>query len=81
MTTHHQCPACANDDQSLIESNGDDPRAMDFTLLCLGPDVENEAGDNVCGNQWEPNDMDEDEDAGIQGATAGQLRALGREGE
>jgi hypothetical protein len=83
MTTY-TCPACGNDDQSLMEHNGEDARAMDFTLLCLGGDVENEAGDNVCGNQWEPNDpeyRDEDEDEGIQGATAGQLRALGREGE
>lgn len=74
------CPACANDNPELMESNGDDPKAMDFTLLCLGPDL-----DGVCGEQWEPNDpeflLEDDEDAGIQRATSGQLRALGREGE
>lgn len=64
------CPDCGSKD---LESNGEPPRSPNLTMLCLD-----------CGNQWEPHDEvdpGDDEDAGIQRATSGQLRAQGREWE
>jgi hypothetical protein len=85
-----KCPHCGNTDGGHYEDNGCNPQSADFTLLCLAPvdageESNPDANDGICGCQFEPNDADytpeEDEDEGIQRATSGQLKALGREWE
>lgn len=43
-----ECPDCGSDH---LEDNGSSPHDPNLTMLCI-----------ECGHQWEPNDLEEDED-------------------
>ncbi len=95
MADKRTCPHCGNTNLEHFEDNGYELDHMDCTLLCLAPvepgdECNPDAKDGVCGCQFEPNDpdhladlglLDEDEDEGLQRASTGRRRALGREWE
>lgn len=64
-----RCPHCGNTNGKFIQNNGEPPRSLDLTLLCVArvppgdwsfdekplPEDYDANGLVPCGMQWEPN--------------------------
>ena len=70
MTDKRTCPHCGNTNLSYFEDNGHELDHPHCTLLCLAPvgrgeESNPDAGDGLCGCQFEPNDPDHLADLGL----------------
>ena len=72
---HTKCPHCGTTNTEHFSDNGCREDSLDLTLLCLAPVADGEeAFDEVslehhpearrqCGNQWNPNELQAEDDA------------------